>query len=148
MFYSDWQDASPKIESAYMDGTNRKRIITTEIGAPSGLAIDKIEQRLYWSDMQLDRIESSNLQGTDRRILFDHDGFNPGIPLESVTGEIQTPYGLTLHRDKVFWTDWTRKAVYSADKRIGGKIDYITSGLEKPMQAHAYSKKQLKGELS
>lgn len=128
-----------------MDGTNRREIITSSIDAPSGLAIDKIEQRLYWCDMSLDRIESSNLDGTDRRVLFDHEGYDPEIPLESVTGEIQTPYGLALHQENVFWTDWTRRAVYSADKRIGGKINYITRGLTKPMQVHAYSNKKAKG---
>lgn len=130
-----------------MDGTHRKYIISSDTTAPSGLAIDKIEQRLYWCDMALDRIESSDLDGTNRRVLFDHYDYNPNIPLESVTGEIQTPYGLTLHQEKVFWTDWRRKAVYSADKRIGSKINYITRGLEKPMQVHAYSKIKRKGQI-
>ena len=145
MFYSDWHPTKPKIESMYMDGTNRTYIITSDITSPSGLAIDKVEQRLYWCDMTLDRIESSDLSGKNRRILFDHDHYNPNSPIESVTGEIQVPFGLTLHQDKVFWTDWRRRAVYSADKRIGSKIDYITRGLEKPMQVHAYSKRKLRG---
>lgn len=148
MFFSDWYQVAPKIESVHMDGTNRKPIITTTIETPSGLAIDKIEQRIYWCDMSLDRIESAKLDGTDRRILYDHYGYDPGIPLESVTGEIQTPYGLSLHGENIFWTDWRQRAVYSANKRIGGKINYITSGLEKPMQVHAYSNKRIKGSLT
>ena len=145
MYYSDWHHSNPKIESMYMDGTNRKYIISSDVSAPSGLAIDKIEQRLYWCDMHLDTIESSNLDGTNRRVLFDHYNYDPTIPLESVTGEIQLPYGLTLHQEKVFWTDWRRRAVYSADKRIGSTINYITRVSQKPMQVHAYSKKLLKG---
>ena len=147
MFFSDWASDYPKIESSFMDGTNRKVIISSAIETPSGLAVDKTEERLYWCDMSLNRIESANLDGTDRRVLFDHGGYDPNFPLESVSGEIQSPYGLAIHRDQVYWTDWTRRAVFAADKRFGGKINFVTGGLVKPMQIHVYSNKVAKGML-
>eukprot|EP00794_Sanderia_malayensis_P002948 gene2949-3400_t len=143
MFFSDW-GTHPKIESAYMDGTRRLTIISTGLRYPSGLAIDKIEERIYWSDMGLDRIESSDLDGSDRRILYDHYGYNPYYPIDGITGEIQTPYGLAVFRNRIFWTDWSTRAIYSADKRTGGKINLISGGLAKPMQLHVYSNKTKK----
>eukprot|EP00794_Sanderia_malayensis_P002952 gene2952-3402_t len=143
MFFSDW-GTHPKIESAYMDGTRRLTIISTDLRYPSGLAIDKIEERIYWSDMGLDRIESSHLDGSDRRILYDHYGYNPYYPIDGITGEIQTPYGLAVFRNRIFWTDWSSRAIYSADKRTGGKINLISGGLAKPMQLHVYSNKTQK----
>ena len=152
MFFSDWQRIGrggvrnqPKIESAFLDGSNRKKIITESISAPSGLAVDKVEQRLYWSDMILDKIESSDFDGTNRRVLFDHYGYSPFDPVETITGEMQQPYGLAVFRDKVFWTDWVTRAVYYADKRTGGKINLISSGFQRPMQIHVYSNVAKKG---
>ena len=146
MFFSDWGARKPKIESAFLDGAGRKAIISSSIRTPSGLAVDKIEQRLFWADIHLDRIESSDLDGSNRRVLIDHDGYDPYEPIDSLTGEVQTPFGLALFRNKVFWTDWSTRSVYFADKRTGEKITMVAAGFERPKQIHVYSNKPEKGE--
>ena len=50
VFWSDWNRETPKIESAYMDGTNRQVVIQEGLGLPNGLTIDQEAQQLCWAD--------------------------------------------------------------------------------------------------
>lgn len=68
MFWTDW-GVSPRIERAYLDGSDRHAIITQHVGWPNGLCIDTPARRIYWADARLDRIESAGLQGEQRRPL-------------------------------------------------------------------------------
>lgn len=50
IFWSDWGRPA-RIERAGMDGENRRVLITGKnVKWPRGLAIDLIEERLYWAD--------------------------------------------------------------------------------------------------
>lgn len=69
MFWSDW-GMSPSINSAYMDGSNRKKIIYSGVVAPQSLAIDYARSRIYWADVGLKRIEHAKFDGTDRVIII------------------------------------------------------------------------------
>ncbi|XP_013773894.1 low-density lipoprotein receptor-related protein 6-like [Limulus polyphemus] len=68
MYWTDWGNKS-KIERAALDGTLREILISTGLFWPNGLAIDYEERKLYWGDARTDKIEVSNLDGTDRREL-------------------------------------------------------------------------------
>jgi len=72
MYWTDW-GVEAKIESAALDGTNRTVIINSSLGWPNGLAIDRLERRLYWADAELDRIEMAFVNGSDRRVLVCED---------------------------------------------------------------------------
>lgn len=64
-----WTDSSiaPKIESAWMDGTKRKILVSERLGYPTGLTIDYAGgHRVYWCDTKLDVIESMKMDGTNR----------------------------------------------------------------------------------
>lgn len=50
-----------------MDGSGRKTIIMEGVFWPNGLAIDYSSNRLYWADAKHHVIESSNLDGADRK---------------------------------------------------------------------------------
>ena len=54
-----------------MDGNNstRKVIIEKEIYWPNGLTLDLIQQKMYWIDAKLQRVEAANLDGTQRRVI-------------------------------------------------------------------------------
>ena len=52
MFWTDWNRQAPKIEKAYMDGTNRAIIVQLEanVSLPNGLAIDYETHHICWAD--------------------------------------------------------------------------------------------------
>jgi len=56
-----------RIERARMDGSNRKAIIDTNLGTPSDLTVDTSKNLLFWSDLDLKRIETSDLNGKQRK---------------------------------------------------------------------------------
>lgn len=103
LFWSDW-GSHPHIGSAGMDGSKRSNIIDTDIVWPNGLAIDETIQRIFWGDAKLNRIESSRLDGTDRKIL-------------SVT--VTHPYALDIFEDMIYWCDPIEHEVLSANKFTG-----------------------------
>lgn len=117
MFWSDWGD-KPCIEVSEMDGNNRRKIITTELKWPNGLAIDRPANRLFWNDGDLKKIESSNLDGTDRRII--------------VT-DLKHPYGLVVVGNHIYWTDWKTPGLHRADKNNGSDNAVIKEKLEGAM---------------
>ena len=85
MFWTDWVSSTSqkgKIEQAWMDGTNRKSLIETQLQWPNGLSIDYAEKKLYWCDAFLDKIERAELDGRHREVCnVANCWFGP--PLES-----------------------------------------------------------------
>lgn len=67
MYWTDW-GASPKIERAGMDASNRLVIISSNLTWPNGLAIDYESQRLYWADAGMKTIEYAVLDGSNRKV--------------------------------------------------------------------------------
>ena len=72
IYWTDWGRPA-KIESAALDGTDRAAVVDTSIGWPNGLAIDRIEGRLYWADANTDKIEMILLDGSQRRTLVSNN---------------------------------------------------------------------------
>ena len=133
MFFTDW-GTSAKIEKANMDGTSRSVIHFSSLVWPNGIAIDSVEERLYWADARLDKIEYSNLNGSNRRTLIDRHTYFPTTGFSKKTNsEVQHPFGLDLYKNKVCWTDWSIKSVICANKYSGEEIDFVAFDLGKPM---------------
>ena len=84
-----------------MDGTNRRTIHSTGIGQPNGITIDYETQIIYWTDSELDVIEYSNVDGTNRQRL------QTGVPY---------PYGITVEGSLIFFTDWVDTGVHTTHK--------------------------------
>lgn len=124
IFWSDW-GRTPKIERASMAGNRREVIVSTDLGWPNGLSIDYDEQKMYWADAQKDRIERSNLDGNYREVI------------------VQTtvhPFSLTVYGYHIFWTDWTLRGVYRAEKHTGSNLKMLMQGLStRPMGIIAFS---------
>ncbi|XP_078669811.1 low-density lipoprotein receptor-related protein 4-like isoform X3 [Branchiostoma floridae x Branchiostoma belcheri] len=125
MYWTDW-GLSPKIERAGMDGSERQPIVTKNLTWPNGLAIDSELGRLFWVDAGLKTIEFSSLDGTNRQVL--------------IGTQLPHPFGLTLHKDKVYWTDWQSKSIQSADKITGLRRQVLRENLENLMDIHMYHK--------
>ena len=68
MFWTDWGEA-PCLESAFMDGSQRRAVASRNVYWPNGLAIDYTRNHLYWSDAKYHIIETANLDGGDRRAV-------------------------------------------------------------------------------
>ena len=90
MYWSDW-GAVAKIESASMDGRNRRVIHNTDLIWPNGLTLDHSQQILYWNDASLDKIESSRVDGSNRRIVSNQ--------------QIYRPFGISVYRNRLYFTD-------------------------------------------
>ena len=124
MYWTDWGEPA-KIERASMDGTGREVLHSTGLIWPNGITIDYHDQRIYWADASLDRIEYSNVDGSQR------------VVLETEEDGLSHPFGLTLHNDILYWTDWNELAVYMTHKVLGETIlpvyenlAFLPSGIE------------------
>ncbi|XP_035730371.1 vitellogenin receptor-like [Vespa mandarinia] len=93
LFWSqtDWLlQSGPKSEiyRSSMSGTDVTAIVIRNLGVVQKLTIDHRKSRLYWGDTQLNVIESSNLDGSDRKIF--------------VETEFQ-PLDVVVYEDSLFW---------------------------------------------
>ncbi|XP_053950646.1 low-density lipoprotein receptor-related protein 4 [Anastrepha ludens] len=123
VFWSDW-GPNPKIERAYMDGSQRQVIISNGVTWPNGLTIDYPSRKLYWADAKQHAIESSNFDGTERvKILSTH---------------LPHPFALTIFEDTMYWTDWNTKTVSAANKITGKGFRSVHENFHFPMDIHAY----------
>ncbi len=50
------------------------------------------------------------------------------------------PFGMALHNEWLYWTDWQANAVLRADKHTGGQQLEIVSDLNRPFDVHVYHK--------
>ncbi|MEQ2184758.1 hypothetical protein GOODEAATRI_011385 [Goodea atripinnis] len=71
LYWSDWGD-NPHIGRIGMDGTNRSVIIKDKITWPNGLALDFINDRIYWADAREDYIAFTSMDGTNRHTVVGH----------------------------------------------------------------------------
>lgn len=68
-----WTDAgeSPSIETAWLDGSKRRRLLGDRMRHPSGLTIDYgMDHTLYWVDAKMNTIESIRPDGTNRILVL------------------------------------------------------------------------------
>lgn len=50
LYWSDWNRDAPKIETSYMDGSNRRVLVRDDLGLPNGLTYDSQSSMLCWAD--------------------------------------------------------------------------------------------------
>lgn len=118
LYWTDWGSIA-RVERASMDGKGRTSLVDTDLVAPYGITIDYGEQKIYWLDAILDKIEYSNTDGTGRVTLTT-------LPEGAGLG---TPYSLTLDGEYLYWTEWDENSLFSVHKTLGGNVTQILSGL-------------------
>ncbi|XP_048001348.1 prolow-density lipoprotein receptor-related protein 1 [Leguminivora glycinivorella] len=97
MYWSVWASSStPKgsIETAAMDGSGRRVLVSDDLHWPNGLVIQSDEQMLYWCDTFLNKIESLDL-ATNKRTTI----------VAAPTVNVQKPYGLALIDGDIIWSE-------------------------------------------
>jgi nidogen (entactin) len=104
MYWTDWNRDSPKIESSFMDGTNRKVLLQRDLGLPNMLTIDFKHNDLCWTDAGLKTIECIGLAGNNRRVIYAPAAY---------------PFDLTVADDHIYWTDWEIKFVQRVSRHGG-----------------------------
>ena len=72
--------------------------------------------------------------------------FPLGGSLLKSSNEINHPFGLTLLHEHLYWTDWRTNSVYRAEINSGANITRLATGLNRPMDIHAYSVNPKQGE--
>ncbi|XP_059895450.1 LOW QUALITY PROTEIN: low-density lipoprotein receptor-related protein 2a [Gadus macrocephalus] len=103
MYWTDW-GTNAKIERATLGGNFRTDIVNSSLVWPNGLTLDYEEQRLYWADASLQKIERSSLTGDNREVI--------------VSTAIY-PFAMTMFDQHIYWTDWNTRSVYRANKHDG-----------------------------
>uniref|UniRef100_A0A674BZM8 LDL receptor related protein 1B n=1 Tax=Salmo trutta TaxID=8032 RepID=A0A674BZM8_SALTR len=73
MYWTDWEedevnDSIGRIEKAWMDGSNRRIFVTSNMLWPNGLTLDHGTSTMYWCDAYYDHIEKIHLNGTGRQV--------------------------------------------------------------------------------
>lgn len=89
--------------------------IVENLGWPNGLAVDLHQKRIYWTDAQLKRIDSSDYDGNHRRQLL---------------GSLPHPYGIAVTNQFVYWTDWKTMALHKIDKQNTSASQIVRDNLE------------------
>ena len=93
IFWSDLGD-EVRIERADLDGENRLAIVTDYIVWPAGLCVDIVQARIYWLDVNLNSLSSSQFDGSHYRTLTSH------------LSSISHPVSLDTLEDWVYWANW------------------------------------------
>ncbi|XP_035222365.1 low-density lipoprotein receptor-related protein 4-like, partial [Stegodyphus dumicola] len=57
--------------------------------------------------------------------------------------DLPHPFGLALHGNRIYWTDWTEHAIQSADKVTGRDRKIILQGLEILLDIHVFHRGRL-----
>ena len=85
-----------------MDGRERTVLHSLHLAWPNGLTIDYATHTLYWIDAKVLTIESSFIDGSNRR------------PIRTV--DLRHPFALTMFENRLYWSDWQRKSIYTTPK--------------------------------
>lgn len=97
LFFSDW--GKQRIERVYMDGEKRIRIIEKDLGWPNALSTFNL--RVFWTDAKLQRIESCDYEGNERKIILQN---------------LEHPYGLAVTKNHIYYSDWKTMSLHLIDK--------------------------------
>uniref|UniRef100_H2LFX1 Nidogen 2 n=1 Tax=Oryzias latipes TaxID=8090 RepID=H2LFX1_ORYLA len=93
-----WTDLSARTinRASLVSGSEPEILINLE--SPEGLAVDVQRRLMFWVDSSPDNIEVANLDGSERRTLFDTDLVNPRAII------------VVSSKGTLYWTDWNREA--------------------------------------
>ena len=108
-----------------MDGTNRTTIANTGIFWPNALTLDYPMRQIYWADANFDYIGAMTYDGGGRRRVL-------GSP------SVVHPFAITVFRNYLYFSDWTRHAVIKVEKFSGNESGVLLSHLGQPMDVHVY----------
>ncbi|XP_062612740.1 low-density lipoprotein receptor-related protein 4-like [Saccostrea cucullata] len=114
LYWSDIGDP-PQIKRASLDSSGRGTFLSDHVGYASVMVLDYTSDRLYWIDKLSPKLESVQLDGSNRQILPIHN--------------LRNPVSIAVFEDRIYWTDLGWNGLFSADKFTGHDIQLEISGL-------------------
>ncbi|XP_022098055.1 protocadherin Fat 4-like [Acanthaster planci] len=125
MYFTNVNNWAPNIQRARMsNGTQQQVIVSRNLLKPNAITMDYDTDRLYFADAWTDRIESCNVDGSDRTVLLNRRFYFH-------------PFDLTLYDDRIYWTDLYQHTIVSAHKDTGGDRIFISGPFVFPHVIHA-----------
>ena len=106
MYFATGGPGVGQIERAKLDGSSRAREVlhSTDLLIPYDVAIDYDNSLLFWVDQQINKIEQSNLDGTNRQLVYDlQDG--------------ASPFGVTLFKESLYWSEQGPKQIVTGSSK-------------------------------
>ncbi|CEF65000.1 LDLR class B repeat and Epidermal growth factor-like domain and EGF-like calcium-binding domain and Low-density lipoprotein (LDL) receptor class A repeat and Six-bladed beta-propeller, TolB-like domain-containing protein [Strongyloides ratti] len=126
IFWTDWGKHA-KIERSAMNGNYRQVIASGEnIKWPNGLALDLLEKKVYFADAKIKSISSMNYFGNGlRTVIHSHEKLNH-------------PFSLAVFEEKLYWTDWDKEGIVSANKFNGNDVSEVLEHVSSPMTVRIF----------
>lgn len=121
-----------RIERAAMDGTNTVHVIQDKIMEPGALTVDQHNNRIYWADHQLKKIESADFYGGNREVLVDDN--------------VHTVIGLAMFGPYLYWIDKQQEFIERINIDTGTgriQIQKRLSQLSDILSVEGYSQAQI-----
>ena len=109
-----------------MDGRSRTVLHSTSLSNPIGITLDYETQTLYWVDITLNKIEKSDVNGSNRAVV--------------TTTSIQNPYYITFYDGKLYWTDTYYDRILSTTANTPSSVTFVSTTLNAPYGIEAVSK--------
>ena len=126
LFFTSWH-LQAFIGRMSMDGSDYKMILNWENGIawPNALALDYINDRLFFADAHLDYIDSCDLDGSRRTTVLRGN-------------HVPHVFAIGLFGDDIYYTDWNLKAVLKANKFNGSDWTILRNTTHRPYDLHIY----------
>ncbi|VDI79079.1 Hypothetical predicted protein, partial [Mytilus galloprovincialis] len=126
LFFSDCGSTYPRIERCGLDGKDRETIVAN-VGEPISLTIDHKVKRIYWTDRLQKGIYSAKFDGSSIKTVMKNSNY------------LAEPYGIAVHKDKVYWTNWRNGEILRTDKYASYEVEKVfSSALNYPIGLVVY----------
>ena len=108
-----------RIMKASMDGNNVQILHDVNIYGPTGLTLHNPTSTLYWVDLRAQGIDSSHINGTQRRQIR--------------AKRVMKPIAVSVFEDTLYWLEGQNPAVMTTNRQTGKNTKKLPPAIFKPM---------------
>lgn len=102
--------SSPKLERSYLNGENRKPIVTSLVAWPYAITLDIHSKKIFWADAKSSSIETADYSGLNRKVLF--------------SNKVIYPFDIAVYGPWLYWTDLRTNFGLHQLNKASGKINF------------------------